>query len=193
MQRQFLFIALLALLLAACGGNGGTGGGGGVSLDQNVEVGGLSVSYPDGWVVDDSQGLEGGIVLANSQEALDASIATGADEAPPSGSAVMSILLAPTEQLGISNPTARNVLDTFFGFMTGEDMPEFDDPSESTIGGNTVVQSHGSDDQISVTFYSIELDGAFVIASAGTPAGEFDDWQATFEAIVGSMSFSDGG
>ncbi len=138
---------------------------------------GRSASYPDGWV---------GLSRSLEVEGLSVNY-------PGGWVVVLAILLAPMEQLDIADPTAQKVLDTLLGFMSGEDVPEFDDPNESTIGGNTVVQTHGTDDQISATIYSIELDGAFVIASAGTPAGEFDDWRTTFEAIVGSRSYNSSG
>jgi len=202
-------LSIMAVVFAACGGDAATGGGDGdgggddsaqassaVELSQTETIdapefgGSISVSYPEGWVV---QGEGGAIVIASSQEVAEIQDPSAAEEIPE-GAVLISASVIPGEMAGAMgiegdvNPTA--IIETFTGIMSGDDMPEFGDIEELQIDGNDAARTTGSNDLMSATMYAIDNGGNFTFGFGATRPDEVDQHAATIEAILASTTFT---
>jgi len=210
-RKMFWLFALtmMAVIFAACGGDAAQGGDGGdagdagdanassaVELSQTETIeaaefgGSISVSYPEGWVV---QGEAGAIMVANSADTLAIEDPSAVDEIP-AGSVMISMSVIPGEMAGAMGLTAEStpaeVIELFSSFMGGEGMPEFGDVEELEIDGNAAARATGSDDTMTATLYAVEKDGNFTFGFGATRPDEVDQFAETIQAVVASATFA---
>lgn len=198
---KFMVLAVMVLALAACGGGeaaeGGNGGGGddAVTLGQTLTgtdmLGGeVTINYPDGWAVQNELESSGSAIFASSQDLLEmegsASVPAG------QAGAVVSILpedaLAP--MMGDQEFSLEALATLFSEMMAGEGL-ELGEYEEITVNGQTIGRVAGSAEESGAVMLMRELENGGVIMLNGLTAGdEVANFEPTFRAIMGSVSYT---
>ena len=149
----------------------------------------ITFEYPAGWVGEEFFGM---IVLANSQEALDAIL--GDAERIESGQALVIV----------ATPEAMATDGAMFGYtpeMPLEDvvngyavnvvgLEDVSEPESGSAGDHAIAYVEATMDAGEVRVYGVQLDeGAVGMAVLATAAGELDASVADAESIVRSMTY----
>ncbi|MFO7683197.1 MAG: PT domain-containing protein [Chloroflexota bacterium] len=142
---------------------------------------GLTISYPAGWVTDET--LPGFLVIASSQEALDS------DE-PGATDAVSLVLSGPAADFGEADPV--EILNQFIPELDlgGEGLRE--GPTAVSINGNpgaTAIVDGESSEGVPLTAYvAVVIDGDWAAVFVGTGPSEAEaDFLPIFTAMADSI------
>jgi hypothetical protein len=184
-----ILVLVVPLAIAACGGdddkddNGGNGDSK-VELSETLESDmGVTIKYPSGWVSDEPG--DGTLVLANSQDALDASN-------PEKGQQLFIVFDPAASAMLGSGDSPQALLTSFANMMAGGDEDtKLSEAEEIKLGGKDGAQMTVSDPQSEGAFLAVDLgDGNIVLMGAAAGLGEYGDFEATALAIAGSISYA---
>ncbi|MBN1679767.1 MAG: hypothetical protein JW966_05710 [Anaerolineae bacterium] len=193
--QLFLIVLVLVvpLVLAACGDDdGGDNGDKGVELNQTLDsASGISLKYPDGWVVKDDVGM-GQIYLANSQETMDAINSDESDIKPKADQhAVMLMGPVPLAMMG----EGINMEDAFK--QMSESMAAEDEETEVgeieslKVGGQDAYKAKVTDADTEGFILGMDIgDGNMIIASGVGAKGELDKFEDTAMKIIESVTYT---
>lgn len=179
-------LLLLALVLgaAACGDDDDKDDGDKSSLSETyTSETGVSFKYPKDWVVQDSTE---GILLANSQEAIEADD-MGKDQVGIviMDPAMISLVTADTEM------SSADVLAMFASMMSGEtEGATVGETTETKVGNNAAARANISDDKSDGFVMVIELGDAKVLIFAAAGKDGLDKHEDTILKIAGTISYA---
>lgn len=206
--RKLIWIVLLvvlALTLAACGGddddsgdNGNGGGGDEISLSQSVTAsmegaGEYTLKYPDGWV---SMSEEGSIMVANSQEVLDAVNAGAGGPDPEPGQVAVTAMAMPTEALfmfGVEDgATMAEAVVSFSSAFIGEEgttaeLSEAEEFDGGALVAGTVTEGENTYGTIMV---AAEVEDGLGIIIVITHPDDVDGLKDTAKAMAAEFEFT---
>ncbi len=172
-----LVLSLLALPLAVLAQS---------SLPNTYESddGTFTFNYPEGWIVEAS-GF-GEIMLATSEVAL----TTVGSDALPSGE--FALMMAPAGMMGFEAELDLTAfLEMVVTMISDEGAPDFGAPEGFTVGGMEAARTAGSLPGADYVLILLQIDpsNTLLIVAVSAP-GEFEDFNADLEAILGSMRYS---
>jgi len=189
-----LMLVLVASVIAACGGDddddgddGGDASAQSSDLSQTLSEGGITVSYPEGWV---AEGDIDGLTLASDQETFDqANASTDAPELPDGGTA-LQVSILPSDAFGGS---PAEIFDLLFGEGSEDDLFAPGERSDLTIGdrsGVTAPLEFTGDTDLSGALYILTYDEGNILLGIGIGGGDtFNTGVA--ESILGTVDLTE--
>jgi hypothetical protein len=183
-----LLIVILSLVAAACGDDddddNGDNGGGEASLDQSIELNGLTVSYPDDWAARAEE--DNSIIVANNQAIIDR--VGESDDGPQAGEFGMVVMAQPLEEMG--GMGGQEAFEMMVGFMAEEGAGDTE-ISDVSVGDNDGFRADVTPEDGSDGFMlGYEQDGALIIVMAVSAEGEMGDFEDTALKIAANIEYS---
>ena len=145
----------------------------------------LTFDYPGGWVIQEEFGS---ILIANSQETLDALMDTGEMSAGQAAIAVLppAALEAQFSMIGLTLDQGPAALVDQYMALVGEE--SFDQPEELTLGDKPAVRVSGALGGETQTLYAVDLgEGGLAMVAVAALTDEIAQVLPTGEAIIASM------
>lgn len=182
-RMALLMILLLTMpILAACGGDDD---GGGSSLGQSYDAGGLSFSYPDGWVARAED--DGSVIMANSQEILDMA-AESSEEEIPGDAQVFFVIASSVEDAGGIGPA--EMVGAFVAQAATDENVTLGTAEAVTLGGLVGSKISSSDSSIKSegAMYVVGDESVMVIFVGMAGEGSYDGDLA--QSILETVSYT---
>jgi hypothetical protein len=179
-----LLIVLIALLSACTGNSAATGTPAPANQDFQTSITGgeIALRYPSGWV---TTVVNGQIIVANSQAALDAA-------SPSGGQFVARMVVGPIKVLsGLSETSTSHEVIQFFAASLATTGIKFSDPTDLRIGTFTAsrIAGNSSDGDGSITAVDMNQ-GIYNIVSVVSAAGEMGKFEQTLWNILASVTYT---
>mgnify|MGYP006921612375 CR=1 FL=1 len=149
----------------------------------------VTLGYPDGWYLRNDNGT---ILLSNNDHALITDEIPDFDQLTDDTIIIGVFVLAKdlVPLLGIEGDvTPSAIINMFYGFLSGGDMPELTPPIEFTMNDYPTAYATGHDDNMNVTIYVLDKDGDFTFAFWANDVNHIANIDVV-EAIIASVTFT---
>lgn len=143
----------------------------------------VSFSYPEGWLAENYS--TAGYITSNN-----ADIVAGNSATLTTGTAFLLIFAPDIVASFVSDPATATPRDVLAGLQAGS--PEttvFGDAIELTLGGRAAIGANVTDPDNEGAVFAIQYDNGVALALGQTFPGEFTQFQATFAAILDTMTY----
>lgn len=162
-----------------------------------TEDGAFGVFLPEGWAADGSR--EGGLTIANSQEALDALLSDETEGGPESGQVGILVLTLDRETqelLGIAEDASFvDALNTVVALIledeSEEEVPVMTEVTEFDFNGKPAASAEGTTSDVHVLFLAYEIaPDTLAVAYLVTAPGELDAVRENGINMIDNVGYS---